>query len=142
MKVAGLDIDDILKMLGSIVEGEEKLSDSDVRKLLLKMYTELTGNFTPIIRGIPALSGPVSKDLAIVASAVYDVIGNVFSSSEYAKAHEKFAKARASLRMISMKAYENAGFTSEQAFLLVLQDAAQKLPTPSTSSSNSSSSKG
>ncbi len=141
MKVAGLDLDGILQILGSLVEGETKIPDRDVQKLLVGMYTEATGSFTPIVRAAPALAEPVSRDLTPIIATLLNVVGNVGNSAEVQEALASIAKARAIARKASLDEYVLAGFTKAQAFQLVLEDSKKGLPSIPAGLNTSSSSK-
>lgn len=137
MKIKGMEADGLLMLLGGITEGQQNLSVASVRKLLAAMYDQLTGKYGPIVQALPALSGPIAKDLTPVVCAVADLASDIANSIEFKKSQAKFAKALAGIRMASLKAYEGAGFTREEAFYLVLKDASRKLAMPNLSSSSS-----
>lgn len=137
MDAGKLSSDRIFAVLAGIIEGEEKPSAVDLRKVLPDAYAKMVENLGPILRATPSLSGPVSKDLAPVVCALMDVGSNVGNSAAFGEAHGKIAKARAAARMRSLKAYKAAGFSSTQAFQLVLQDASQKFTPPKIETSQS-----
>lgn len=137
MKIKGMEADGLLMLLDGITEGRQNPSVASVRKLLAAMYDQLTGKYGPIVQALPALSGPVSKDLTPMVCAIVDALSGVASSAEFKKSQEKFAAALAGIRMASLKAYEGAGFTREEAFYLVLKDASRKLAMPDSSSLSS-----
>ena len=138
MKLAGLDLDDIMEKLEMIVDGNENASDKEVREMLIEMYKQLTGSFGPIIRSVPALAGPIGKDVAPMVAALVELVASIGNSAGFKKAYGNLARAFAENRMIFFKAYKEAGFSAAQAFALVLQDAGKKMPYPSFSSSRSS----
>jgi hypothetical protein len=123
MKLAGLDVEDILGKLADVAMGMEKASDKEVREMLTTMYEHLTGNAGPLIRAVPALAEPIAKDAAPIVAAIVEMTAAVGNSDEFRKAYEKLALAYATNRMTFFKAYKKAGFTPAQAFALVLQDA-------------------
>lgn len=137
MSIKGLDLEKVAGLLTAFVNGEQNLSDAKIRSLLVTAYGELTGQYAPVIRAVPAIAGPVAKDITPIICALMDVISNVADSAPMKVSHKKYAKARATLRMASLKAYAEAGFSADQAFLLVLQDASHKLTTPNIPSSSS-----
>ena len=139
MKFRGIELHNILMQLSEVTEGEQNLSNPNIRKLLAAAYGQLTGKYGPIIRALPAVAGPISKDLTPIVCAVVDIATGVAGSAEFKKSYGSLVKARAELRMTSMKAYEDAGFTRREAFYLVLQDASRKLTMPNLPSSSSQS---
>lgn len=137
MKVKGLDLDKIASLLTAVVDGEQNLSDAKVRALIVAAYSNLTRQYAPIIRAVPAISGPLAKDLTPVICTLLDLCSNITDSASFKVSHKKFAKARATVRMTALKAYTDAGFSGPEAFQLVLQDAANKMQMPNIPSSSS-----
>jgi len=126
MEIAGLGADNIFKLLGGLVEGDTKLPDEAVGELLVELYTRFTGSYTPFVRALPALAGPVSKDLAPAVGALLGIAGNVANDEAVQVALRNLAKAKATSRMASYNAYQEAGFSKKEAFQLLMLDAADK----------------
>jgi hypothetical protein len=127
MKVAGIGADALFKMLGEMLEGKTELSDKDLAAVCAGLYADFAKDYSPFLRMAPGLAGPVSKDLTPIVVALFQMFANILKSAELKKASKDYAKAKAELRKISMEAYVAAGFTRQQAFQLVLHDAAQPL---------------
>ncbi|MDP2594268.1 MAG: hypothetical protein Q8P36_02965 [bacterium] len=128
MEIAGLGADNILKLLGELIEGNAELPDEDVGIMLVELYTEFTGSYTPFVRALPALAEPVSKDLAPAVGALLGIAGNVANDWAVQAAQRNLAKAKATNRMASYEAYQKAGFSKKEAFQLLMIDAASKNP--------------
>lgn len=139
MNIKGLDIEKIGELLMGVVGGEENLSDAKVRALLVAAYTELTKQYAPLIRAVPAVAGPLAKDVAPVVCTLLDLCSNIAGTAPFKASHKKFAQARAATRMTSLNAYIDAGFSRQEAFQLVLQDASHKLQTQNIPLSSSKS---
>ncbi|MDO8407700.1 MAG: hypothetical protein Q7S95_00475 [bacterium] len=124
MEIAGLGADNILKLLDGLIEGDTKLPDEAIGAMLVELYTELTGSYTPFVRALPALAEPISKDLAPAIGALLGIAGNVANDEAVQAAQRNLAKAKATNRMASYKAYQDAGFSKKEAFQLLMIDAA------------------
>ena len=92
--------------------------------MIKAMYDGFMGKYRPIFKMAPELVGMVGKDAAPIAAAVLTVFNELVNADEMKTAMAAMRKTTAANRKLTFLAYQNAGFTREEAFALVLQDVA------------------
>ena len=101
----------------------EKLMSGDLKsKDIQALYDSVVDPYRPLLAKLPGLTGMVGKDLGPVIASVAAVFIEAFKSEAVQKVGNEFDKLRANTRMDTLKAYQAAGFTSDQAFQLLMQD--------------------
>ncbi|MDP3645969.1 MAG: hypothetical protein Q8R25_02680 [bacterium] len=118
---------DLYELLSSnpeeILELLSKLGPEAI-PMIKKLYDELMDEYRPILKMAPALAGMVSKDVAPLVAAIFSALNELVEADDMKAAMAKMRKIKAMSRWDSFTAYTTAGFDGEQAFTLVLQDAA------------------
>lgn len=131
----------VLAEILEAVDGESPDRTKQITDLSVDLYTTLVEKYRVFLPALIAVAKPAAKDLAPIVATVLTLITEVMSDETFVQAHGDNARVRAKLRKTVLDIYVEAGFTREEAFVLIVSDAnAQAMAFKSMQSSSRSSS--
>jgi hypothetical protein len=113
-------IDDFLKA----IKGLSKLPRGDfiLESLVNGAYDSQVGKYRPLLKLLPQILDLAGDDLITVVVPVYKALNDLAENKEIEAESARNRKIRAKKRSKAMEAYEDAGFTNQQAFELLVCD--------------------
>jgi len=119
-----MNVDRILEALSAIVDRTDSADSDQAGLLLQQLYSSVVLKYTPLIKGLPALSKNVASDLVPLAVAVLQVNNEIKTNEDYKAAVKKSRQIRGRERQELLDIYIKAGFTRREAMAFVLLDSA------------------
>ena len=120
----------IINALGEQIKEliETGADQETVNQLGVQIYEKLVAGYRPFVKMAPPIVEAVGKDVTPVITALMKFRRAVAEDNEFESERAAWAKLRAKTRRLEMLAYTDEGFNPDQAFALVLQDAASSNP--------------
>lgn len=113
------------KIVALLNKMEGTINSNPTAVLLLdELYEVAVGKYRPIIKAAPQMADKVATDLTPIINSLFKIRNAVLKDEEFCEAIDELNDLRAKLRFKALKAYENAGFKRNEAFALIIQDAA------------------
>lgn len=135
----------VLAALGNTGDEGGDGDTEDQIAMFLAVYDMTVEDFRPFIQAAPQFAALIGQDAAPIFTALLTLANEVMDDDDLQDASEKARILKAERRFAAFAAYKAAGFSDEQAMMILLKDI-EKRPSnmlnPASFSQSSSDSKG
>lgn len=117
-------VDTVLESIDKLLETKDGVSEEVLAALVNELYNGVVKKYRPVIGVLPNVSSKVGMDIIPVIVAGLKIVHTVVEDVGFQAEMERGKKLKALNRFKSLKSYEGAGFTREEAMSLILADIA------------------